>query len=153
MEPKEPFADSSISDKIPAEVVFRCLEKMLGLVLAEEGVEVYHGKLRRCWIIRSAREYAPFISVSYDWPLSECDRGCQRRCNVRFASREAAAEAVLERICDFSWCNAECVAVKTVVNPLLGKKSAEELEILLDVFRMQGREKEEEEEEEKKKDD
>lgn len=142
MEPKEPFADSSISAKIPAEVVFKCLEQMLGLSLAEEDVED-HGGLRRCWTIRSAREYVPFISASYDWPLRECDRGCQRRCNVRFFSREAAAKAVLERICDFSWCNADCVAVKTAVNPLhregvLGEAG---LEILSDVYA--AREKEE----------
>ena len=131
----------NIESNIPAEVVFRCLEKMLGLVLVEEEDVKDHAELKRCWTIRSAREYVPFISASYDWPLRECDRGCQRRCNVRFSSREAAAEAVLERICDFSWCNADCVAVKTMKNPLLGKKSAEELEILLDVFRMQGEER------------
>ena len=127
----------NIESNIPSEVVFKCLEKMLGLVLAEEeDVEVCHGELRRCWTIRSAREYVPFISASYDWPLRECDRGCQRRCNVRFSSREAAAEAVLERICDFSWCNADCVAVKTAVNPLHRKAVLGEadLEILSDVY-------------------
>ena len=135
----------NIESKISSEVVFKCLEKMLGLVLAEEDVEVCHGELRRCWTIRSAREYVPFISASYDWPLRECDRGCQRRCNVRFSSREAAAEAVLERICDFSWCNADCVAVKTVVNPLHRKGVLGEagLEILSDVYTT--REKEERE--------
>ena len=137
----------NIESGIPAEVVFRCLEKMLGLVLAEEDVEDRHGELRRCWTIRSAREYMPFISASYDWPLRECDRGCQRRCNVRFSSREAAAEAVLKRICDFSWCNADCVAVKTVVNPLRGRGEMlgeAGLEILSDVYTT--REKEEKEE-------
>ena len=135
----------NIESDIPAEVVFRCLEKMLGLALAEEDVED-HDELRRCWTIRSAREYVPFISASYDWPLRECDRGCQRRCNVRFSSREAAAKAVLERICDFSWCNADCVAVKTAVNPLRGKGALGEagLEILSDVY--SAREKEEREE-------
>ena len=126
----------NIESGIPAEVVFRCLEKMLGLVLAEEDVEDRHGELRRYWTIRSAREYVPFISASYDWPLRECDRRCQRRCNVRFSSREAAAEAVLERIYDFSWCNADCVAVKTAVNPLRGRGVLGEagLEILSDVY-------------------
>ena len=136
----------NIESNIPSEVVFRCLEQMLGLALAEEDVED-HGELRRCWTIRSAREYVPFISASYDWPLRECDRGCQRRCNVRFASREAAAaEAVLERISDFSWCNADCVAVKTDVNPLHRKGVLGEagLEILSDVYA--AREKEEREE-------
>ena len=134
----------NIESEIPAEVVFRCLEKMLGLVLAEEDAED-HGELRRCWTIRSAREYVPFISASYDWPLRESDRGCQRRCNVRFASRESAAKAVLERICDFSWCNADCVAVKTAVNPLHRKGALGEagLEILSDVY--SAREKEERE--------
>ena len=127
----------NIESNIPSEVVFRCLEKMLGLVLAEEDVEVCHDELRRCWIIRSSREYVPFISASYDWPLRECDRGCRRRCNVIFSSREAAAKAVLERIHDFSWCNTNCVAVKTVVNPLrrrgemLGEAG---LEILSDIY-------------------
>ena len=125
----------NIESGIPAEVVFRCLEKMLGLGLVEEDVKD-HDELRRCWTICSAREYVPFISASYDWPLRECDRGCQRRCNVRFSSREAAAEAVLERICDFSWCNADCVAVKTAVNPLRGRGVLGEagLEILSDVY-------------------
>lgn len=134
----------NMESEISSEAVFKCLEKMLGLVLAEEDVEDCHGVLRRCWTMRSAREeHVPFISASYDWPLRECDRGCQRRCNVRFASRESAAEAVLERICDFSWCNADCVAVKTAVNPLhregvLGEAG---LEILSDVYA--AREKEE----------
>ena len=126
----------NIESDIPAEVVFRCLEKMLGLVLVEEDVKD-HAELKRCWTIRSAREYVPFISASYDWPLRECDRGCQRRCNVRFSSREVAAEAVLERICDFSWCNADCVAVKTAVNPLRGRGEMlgeAGLEILSDVY-------------------
>ena len=126
----------NIESEIPAEVVFRCLEKMLGLVLTEEDVED-HGELRRCWTIRSAREYVPFISASYDWPLRECDRGCQRRCNVRFSNREAAAKAVLERIYDFSWCNADCVAVKTAVNPLRGRGEMlgeAGLEILSDIY-------------------
>ena len=126
----------NIESEIPSQVVFRCLEKMLGLALAEEDVED-NGELRRCWTIRSAREeHVPFISASYDWPLRECDRGCQRRCNVRFSSRKAAAEAVLERICDFSWCNADCVAVKTAGNPLRGKGALGEagLEILSDVY-------------------
>ena len=140
----------NIESNIPAEVVFRCIEKMLGLVLVEEDVEDRHGELRRCWTIRSAREYVPFISASYDWPLRECDRGCQRRCNVRFASREAAAKAVLERICDFSWCNADCVAVKTAVNPLRGRGVLGEagLEILGDVYT--AREKEEREAEDRR---
>ena len=135
----------NIESKISSEVVFRCLEQMLGLVLVEEDVEVCHGEFRRCWTIRSAREYVPFISASYDWPLRECDRGCQRRCNVRFSSREAAAKAVLERIYDFSWCNADCVAVKTAVNPLRGKGVLGEagLEILSDIY--VAREKEERE--------
>ena len=134
----------NIESEIPPEVVFKCLEKMLGLVLVEEDVK-YHDELRRCWTIRSAREYVPFISASYDWPLRECDRGCQRRCNVRFSSREAAAKAVLERIYDFLWCNADCVAVKTAVNPLRGKGVLGEagLEILSDVYA--AREKEERE--------
>ena len=141
----------NIESDIPAEVVFRCLEKMLGLVLVEEDVEDRHGELRRCWTIRSAREYVPFISASYDWPLRECDRGCQRRCNVRFSSREAAAEAVLERICDFSWCNADCVAVKTMKNPLHGRGVLGEagLEILSDVYT--AREKEDREAEDRRK--
>ena len=128
----------NIESNIPAEVVFRCPEKMLGLVLVEEEEDVKdHAELKRCWTIRSAREYVPFISASYDWPLRECDRGCQRRCNVRFSSREVAAEAVLERICDFSWCNADCVAVKTAVNPLRGRGAVlgeAGLEILSDVY-------------------
>ena len=127
----------NIESNIPSEVVFRCLKKMLGLVLVEEDIEDRQCVLRRCWTIRSAREYVPFISASYDWPLRECDRGCQRRCNVRFASREAAAEAVLKRICDFSWCNADCVAVKTAVNPLRGRGEMlgeAGLEILSDVY-------------------
>ena len=135
----------NIESGIPAEVVFRCLEKMLGLVLVEEDVK-YHDELRRCWTICSAREYVPFISASYDWPLRECDRGCQRRCNVRFSSRKAAAEAVLERICDFSWCNADCVAIKTAVNPLRGRGEMlgeAGLEILSDVY--SAREKEDRE--------
>ena len=135
----------NIESDIPAEVVFRCLEKMLGLVLVEEDVKEY-GELRRCWTIRSAREYVPFISASYDWPLRECDRGCQRRCNVKFSSREAAAEAVLERICDFSWCNADCVAVKTAANPLRGRGEMlgeAGLKILSDIYT--AREKEERE--------
>ena len=134
----------NIESNIPAEVVFRCLEKMLGLVLVEEDVK-YHDEFRRCWTIRSAREYVPFISASYDWPLRECDRGCQRRCNVRFSNREAAAKAVLERIYDFSWCNADCVAVKTAVNPLRGRGVLGEagLEILSDIYF--AREKEERE--------
>lgn len=141
----------NIESDIPAEVVFRCLEKMLGLVLVEEeDVEDRHGELRRCWTIRSAREYVPFISASYDWPLRECDKGCQRRCNVRFSSRKAAAEAVLERICDFSWCNADCVAVKTAVNPLRGRGVLGEagLEILSDVYA--AREKEDREAEDRR---
>ena len=139
----------NIESDIPAEVVFRCLEKMLGLVLVEEDVKEY-GELRRCWTIHSAREYVPFISASYDWPLRECDRGCQRRCNVRFSSREAAAKAVLERICDFSWCNSDCVAVKTAVNPLCGRGVLGEagLEILSDVYTT--REKEEREAEDRR---
>ena len=125
----------NIESEIPPEVVFKCLEQMLGLVLVEEDVKD-HDELRRCWTIHSAREYVPFISASYDWPLRECDRGCQRRCNVRFSSREAAAEAVLKRIYDFSWCNADCVAVKTAVNPLRGRGVLGEagLEILSDVY-------------------
>ena len=136
----------NIESNIPSKVVFRCLEQMLGLVLVEEDVEDRRCVLRRCWTIRSAREYVPFISASYDWPLGECDRGCQRRCNVRFSSREAAAKAVLERIYDFSWCNADCVAVKTAVNPvggggeILGEGG---LEILSDIYA--AREKEERE--------
>ena len=127
-----------IESKILSEVVFRCLEKMLGLILVEEDVKVYYGEFRRCWTIHSAREkekkkHVPFISASYDWPLRECDKGCRRRCNVRFASREAAAKAVLERIRDFSWCNANRIAIKTLKNPLLGKTTVEELEILLDL--------------------
>lgn len=135
----------NIESNIPSEVVFKCLEQMLGLVLVEEDVQD-HGVLRRCWTIRSAREYVPFISASYDWPLRECDRGCQRRCNVRFSSREAAAKAVLERIYDFSWCNADCVAVKTAVNPLRGRGEIlgeAGLEILSDIYT--AREKEERE--------
>ena len=140
----------NIESGIPAEVVFRCLEKMLGLGLVEEEDVKDHGELRRCWTIRSAREYVPFISASYDWPLRECDKGCQRRCNVRFSSREAAAEAVLERICDFSWCNADCVAVKTAVNPLRGRGVLGEagLEILSDVYT--AREKEDREAEDRR---
>ena len=141
----------NIESNIPAEVVFRCLEKMLGLVLVEEEEDVKdHAELKRCWTIRSAREYVPFISASYDWPLRECDKGCQRRCNVRFSSRKAAAEAVLERICDFSWCNADCVAVKTAVNPLRGRGVLGEagLEILGDVYT--AREKEDREAEDRR---
>ena len=139
----------NIESNIPSEVVFKCLEQMLGLVLVEEDVKEY-GELRRCWTIRSAREYVSFISASYDWPLRECDRGCQRRCNVRFSSREAAAKAVLERICDFSWCNADCIAVKTVANPLRGRGVLGEagLEILSDVYTT--REKEEREAEDRR---
>ena len=140
----------NIESNIPPEVVFKCLEKMLGLVLVEEDAKDY-GELRRCWTIRSAREYMPFISASYDWPLRECDRGCQRRCNVRFSSREAAAEAVLERIYDFSWCNADCVAVKTAVNPLRGRGEMlgeAGLEILSDVYA--AREKEDREAEDRR---
>ena len=134
----------NIESNIPAEVVFKCLEQMLGLVLVEEDAKDY-GELRRCWTICSAREYVTFISASYDWPLRECDRGCQRRCNVRFSSREAAAKAVLERIYDFSWCNADYVAVKTAVNPLRGRGVLGEagLEILSDIYA--AREKEERE--------
>ena len=136
----------NIESNIPSEVVFRCLEKMLGLVLVEEDIEDRRCVLRRCWTIRSAREYVPFISASYDWPLRECDRGCQRRCNVRFSSREAAAKAVLERIYDFLWCNADCAAVKTAVNPLRGRGEMlgeAGLEILSDIYTT--REKEERE--------
>lgn len=136
----------NIESNIPSEVVFKCLEQMLGLVLVEEDVEDRRCVLRRCWTIRSAREYVSFISASYDWPLRECDRGCQRRCNVRFSSREAAAKAVLERIYDFSWCNADCVAVKTAVNPLRGRGEIlgeAGLEILSDIYT--AREKEERE--------
>lgn len=136
----------NIESNIPSEVVFRCLEQMLGLVLVEEDIEDRQCVLRRCWTIRSAREYVPFISARYDWPLRECDRGCQRRCNVRFSSREVVAEAVLERICDFSWCNADCVAVKTAVNPLRGRGEMlgeAGLEILSDIYT--AREKEERE--------
>ena len=123
----------NIESNIPSEVVFRCLEQMLGLVLVEEDVEDRQCVIKRCWTIRSAREYVPFISASYDWPLRECDRGCQ-----------AAAKAVLERIYDFSWCNADCVAAKTVVNPLLGRGEIlgeAGLEILSDIYAT--REKEE----------
>ena len=139
----------NIESDIPARVVFRCLEKMLGLVLVEEDVKD-HGELRRCWTIRSAREYVPFISASYDWPLRECDRGCQSRCNVRFSSRKAAAKAVLERIYDFSWCNSDCVAVKTAVNPLRGRGVLGEagLEILSDLYTT--REKKEKEAEDRR---
>ena len=136
----------NIESNISSEVVFKCLEQMLGLVLVEEDVEDRQCVLRRCWTIRSAREYVSFISASYDWPLRECDRGCQRRCNVRFSSKEAAAKAVLERIYDFSWCNVDCVAVKTAVNPLRGRGEIlgeAGLEILSDIYA--AREKEERE--------
>ena len=105
-------------------------------------------------MFRPREEYTAFISCSYDYALSPEDmsRPIQRRCNVRFRSKEEAVSAVLERIVDFSWCNSNYTAFKTMKNPLLGKKSAEELEILLDVFRMQGREEEKKEKEKSKKD-
>lgn len=76
-----------------------------------------------------------FMSCSYDFPLAPEDysKSMQRRCNVRFKSKEEAVTAILTRIVDFSWCNADGIAIETLKNPLLRKASAEELEILLDL--------------------
>jgi len=140
--------------KVPFDVVSRCLRQLLGLEVCPRWSEL-HADVRWtiCPLMFSLKdEYTAFISCSYDYALSfpeDMSRPIQRRCNVRFKSKEEAVSAILERIIDFSWCNSDYVAVKTMKNPLLGKKSAEELEILLDVFKMQGRR---EEEKEKKKD-
>ena len=143
--------------KVPFEVVSRCLRELLGLEVCPRWSEL-HADVR--WTIcplmfRPREEYTAFISCSYDYALSPEDmsRPIQRRCNVRFGSKEEAVSAVLERIVDFSWCNSNYTAFRTMKNPLLGKKSAEELEILLDVFRMQGRREEEEEKKKKKEEE
>lgn len=127
--------------KVPFDVVSRCLRQLLGLEVCPRWSEL-HADVR--WTIcplmfNPREEYTAFISCNYDYALSPEDMGrpIQRRCNVRFKSREEAVEAILERIVDFSWCNFDYVAFRTMKNPLLGKKSAEELEILLDVFKMQ----------------
>lgn len=142
--------------KVPFDVVSRCLRELLGLEVCPRWSEL-HADVR--WTIcplmfRPREEYTAFISCSYDYALSPEDMGrpIQRRCNVRFRSKEEAVSAVLERIVDFSWCNSNYTAFRTMKNPMLGKKSAEELEILLDVFRMQGREEEKEKEKEKEED-
>ena len=128
--------------KIPFDVVSRCLRELLGLEICLRWSSL-HGEAMWtiCPLMFSFKddEYTAFISCSYDFPLvSEVMKSpIQRRCNVRFRTREGAVDAVLGRIVDFSWCNSNYVAVKTMKNPLLGKKSAEELEILTDVFKTQ----------------
>ena len=119
------------------DVVERCMRQLLGLELVLRWSEL-HGEARWtiCPLMFSPRgEYAAFMSCSYDFPLApdDCSRAIQRRCNVRFKSKEEATIEILTRIVDFSWCNADCIAIETLKNPLLGNTTVEELEILLDL--------------------
>ena len=128
-----------MESKIPFDVVSRCLRELLGLEICLRWSSL-HGEAMWtiCPLMFSFKdEYTAFISCSYDFPLvSEVMKSpIQRRCNVRFRTREEAVDAILGRIVDFSWCSSNYVATKTLKNPLLGKKSAEELEILVDVFK------------------
>ena len=127
-------------DEPLVDVVERCMRQLLGLELVLRWSGLHReARWTICPLMFSPKgEYVAFMSCSYDYALSPEDMGrpIQRRCNVRFKTSEEALEAILERIVDFSWCNSDYTAVRTVKNPLLGKKSAEELEILLDVFKM-----------------
>lgn len=120
------------------DAVERCMRQLLGLELVLRWSELHReARWTICPLMFSPRgEYAAFMSCSYDFPLASEDMNSyliQRRCNVRFKSKEEATIEILTRIVDFSWCNADCIAIETLKNPLLGKTSVEELEILLDL--------------------